>query len=67
MNNLHTFQKKAGTIVATGIGLSVGAGVVSELGGNAAPINTLAKGLSPISSLVVADAVLSSLPKKRRY
>jgi len=66
-NPIKRYAKDSMTLVGTGIGLSVGAGVIGAVGGNAGIINPLSKGIGMVAPLVGMQAgigIISDLKKK---
>ena len=65
--HIKGYAKDSMTLVGTGIGLSVGAGVIGAAGGNAGMITPLAKGVGTLGSLNVlktTTGIISDIGKK---
>ena len=65
--HIKGFTKDSMTLVKTGFGLSVGAGVIGAVGGNAGMIAPLAKGVGTLGSLTVmktTTGIISDIGKK---
>jgi len=68
MKELKKLGKSTLELTKVGVGLGIGASIISGAGGDASGLQALAKGTKPIGSLIVADTLMSSIGKmKKRY
>ena len=73
MKELKQLGKNAMILTATGVGLGIGASMISDAGGDTSAIKAVSRGLPILGSLAVGSAVIGSLSElnksmsKRRY